>query len=69
MAEAVEEAKGIGIAANQVGEPLRVAIVGREDGTFFEIQPAASGAPGTGRWRRAACRCRTCGRRPRATRR
>jgi peptide deformylase len=37
MLEAVKEAKGIGIAANQVGEPLRVALVGREDGTFFEI--------------------------------
>ncbi|WP_224240728.1 peptide deformylase [Hyalangium gracile] len=37
MHEAVIEAKGIGIAANQLGEPLRVALVGREDGTFFEI--------------------------------
>ncbi|HVG63371.1 MAG TPA: peptide deformylase [Hyalangium sp.] len=37
MAEAMKEAKGIGIAANQVGEPLRMALVGREDGTFFEI--------------------------------
>ncbi|MBN1204261.1 MAG: peptide deformylase [Myxococcaceae bacterium] len=37
MAEAMQEAKGIGIAANQVGESLRVALVGREDGTFFEI--------------------------------
>jgi peptide deformylase len=37
MEEAMREAKGIGIAANQVGEPLRVALVGREDGTFFEI--------------------------------
>ena len=37
MAEAMREAKGIGIAANQVGEPLRVALVGREDGTSFEI--------------------------------
>jgi peptide deformylase len=37
MLEAVKEAKGIGIAANQVGESLRVALVGREDGTFFEI--------------------------------
>jgi peptide deformylase len=33
----MRQAKGIGIAANQVGEPLRVALVGREDGTFFEI--------------------------------
>jgi peptide deformylase len=37
MAEAMKEAKGIGIAANQIGEPLRMALVGREDGTFFEI--------------------------------
>ena len=37
MLEAVKEAKGIGIAANQLGEPLRMALVGREDGTFFEI--------------------------------
>jgi peptide deformylase len=37
MAEAMQEAKGIGIAANQVGEALRVALVGREDGSFFEI--------------------------------
>src|SRR5262245_46066183 len=37
MADSMREAKGIGIAANQVGESLRVALVGREDGTFFEI--------------------------------
>lgn len=37
MLEAMKEAEGIGIAANQVGLPLRCAIVGREDGTFFEI--------------------------------
>ncbi|HZH04179.1 MAG TPA: peptide deformylase [Myxococcaceae bacterium] len=37
MLEAVREAEGIGIAANQIGEPLRVALVGQEDGTFFEI--------------------------------
>ncbi|RYZ33341.1 MAG: peptide deformylase [Myxococcaceae bacterium] len=37
MAASMAEAKGIGIAANQVGVPLRVAIVGREDGTSFEI--------------------------------
>jgi peptide deformylase len=37
MAESMKEAKGIGIAANQIGEPLRMALVGREDGTFFEI--------------------------------
>jgi peptide deformylase len=37
MADSMREAKGIGIAANQVGEPLRMALVGREDGTFFEI--------------------------------
>ncbi len=37
MLEAVHEAKGIGLAANQLGEPLRMALVGREDGTFFEI--------------------------------
>ena len=37
MAESMKEAEGIGIAANQVGEPLRVALVGREDGTSFEI--------------------------------
>jgi peptide deformylase len=37
MQEAVTVAEGIGIAANQIGVPLRVALVGREDGTFFEI--------------------------------
>jgi peptide deformylase len=37
MAESMKEAEGIGIAANQVGEPLRAALVGREDGTSFEI--------------------------------
>ena len=37
MAASMAEAKGIGIAANQVGESLRVALVGREDGTSFEI--------------------------------
>ncbi|MBJ6766089.1 peptide deformylase [Myxococcaceae bacterium JPH2] len=37
MAESMKHAEGIGIAANQVGEPLRMALVGREDGTFFEI--------------------------------
>ncbi|MEN9800656.1 MAG: hypothetical protein RL653_4353 [Pseudomonadota bacterium] len=37
MYAAMKEAEGIGIAANQVGVALRVAIVGREDGSWFEI--------------------------------
>lgn len=37
MDASVREAEGIGIAANQIGVPLRVALVGRGDGTFFEI--------------------------------
>jgi peptide deformylase len=37
MDAAVREAEGIGLAANQIGVPLRVALVGRSDGTFFEI--------------------------------
>lgn len=37
MLESVKAAEGIGIAANQIGIPLRTALVGREDGTFFEI--------------------------------
>lgn len=37
MDQAVRDAEGIGIAANQIGVPLRVALVGRGDGTFFEI--------------------------------
>ena len=37
MLESVREAQGIGIAATQIGVDLRVALVGREDGEFFEI--------------------------------
>lgn len=37
MQDSVREADGIGIAANQIGVALRVALVGREDGTFFPI--------------------------------
>lgn len=37
MLDAVKEANGQGIAANQLGVPLRVSLVGRGDGTFFEI--------------------------------
>jgi len=37
MHDSVIAAEGIGIAANQVGVPLRVALVGRGDETFFEI--------------------------------
>jgi peptide deformylase len=37
MLASMREAEGIGIAANQIGVPLRCAIVGREDGTHFEI--------------------------------
>ena len=37
MMESLREAEGIGIAANQIGVPMRVAWVGRPDGTFFEI--------------------------------
>lgn len=37
MTEAMHAAEGIGIAANQVGVPLRVALVGRGDGSYFEI--------------------------------
>ena len=37
MRVAMQEAKGIGIAANQIGISQRVAIVGRGDGTFVEM--------------------------------
>jgi peptide deformylase len=37
MLDSVIEAEGIGIAANQIGVPLRVALVGAGDGNFFEI--------------------------------
>jgi peptide deformylase len=37
MADSMREAEGIGIAAPQIGVPLRLALVGREDGTWFEI--------------------------------
>jgi peptide deformylase len=37
MHDSVIKAEGIGIAANQIGVPLRVALVGKGDGTFFEI--------------------------------
>ncbi len=37
MKAAMIDAEGIGIAAPQIGVPLRVSWVGREDGTFFEI--------------------------------
>ncbi len=37
MAEAMKEAKGTGLAANQVGLGLRLALIGRADGSWFEI--------------------------------
>lgn len=37
MRESMIAAKGIGIAANQIGVALRVAIVGRGDGTHVEM--------------------------------
>jgi peptide deformylase len=37
MMESLRAAEGIGIAANQIGVPLAIAWVGRDDGTFFEI--------------------------------
>ncbi len=37
MHESVRKAEGIGIAANQIGVSLSVALVGRGDDTFFEI--------------------------------
>lgn len=37
MMASMKEAEGIGIAAPQIGVPLRVSWVGRGDGTFFEI--------------------------------
>ncbi len=37
MYSSVRAAQGIGIAANQIGVPLRIALVGRREGTFFEI--------------------------------
>jgi peptide deformylase len=37
MTDSLREAEGIGIAANQIGIGLRVAWVGRPDGTFFEV--------------------------------
>ena len=40
MHESMVKAEGIGIAAPQVGVSLHLAIVGREDGTWFEIANA-----------------------------
>jgi peptide deformylase len=37
MAASMDEYEGIGIAANQIGVPLKVAICRRDDGTWFEI--------------------------------
>jgi peptide deformylase len=37
MEASMRAAEGIGIAANQVGVALRIALVGREDGSWFEI--------------------------------
>lgn len=37
MHKAVVEAEGIGLAANQIGVPLKVALVGRGDATFLEV--------------------------------
>jgi len=37
MMASMKEEEGIGIAANQIGVNLRLAWVGREDGTAFEI--------------------------------
>ena len=37
MMASMQEAEGIGIAAPQIGVPLRVSWVGRGDGSFFEI--------------------------------
>lgn len=37
MDVAMTQAEGIGIAANQLGVGLRLALVGREDGSWFEI--------------------------------
>ena len=37
MEASMKAAEGIGIAANQIGVALRIALVGREDGTWFEI--------------------------------
>ena len=51
MDEAVRAASGIGIAANQIGVPLRVALVGRGDETFFEIvNPTILERSGTVTW-------------------
>lgn len=37
MTEVMNASDGIGIAASQIGVSLNVAIVGRGDGTFFEV--------------------------------
>lgn len=37
MTQVMNESEGIGIAASQIGVALNVAIVGRGDGTFFEV--------------------------------
>ena len=51
MHASMEAAKGIGIAANQIGVPLRVAIVGRGDGTFIEmVNPCITTRRGERAW-------------------
>jgi len=51
MHAAMVEAKGIGLAANQIGVPLRAAIVGRGDGTFVEmVNPRVTAHRGAKTW-------------------
>ncbi|HYV45116.1 MAG TPA: peptide deformylase [Myxococcaceae bacterium] len=51
MRETVREYDGIGLAANQIGVPLRVALVGRRAGLFIEvINPTILEKSGTKNW-------------------
>lgn len=45
--ETMDAADGIGLAANQVGDTRRIAVVGVEDTRFVMINPVVSGAGGS----------------------
>src|SRR5437867_12083495 len=62
MIESMYEARGVGLAAPQIGVSLRVIVLGMpEEEPFALINPEIVSVPASGRSTRAACRCPVTG--------
>ena len=57
LADTMRHAPGVGLAAPQLGEPLRACVVEVQSHLYELVNPGSCARPATTRTSKAACRC------------